>query len=76
MREQIVEAKKRLENYANCLDEFFDDVTRLGSLDTALELAEDQQCLEPLETWEARKEREEAEREEELLAMKVLKISE
>jgi hypothetical protein len=73
MRQQIVEAKKRLENYANCLDEFFDDVTKVRSLDTALELAEDLQCLEPLETWEARKEREEAEREEELLAMKALK---
>lgn len=56
----------RLDNYANCLGKFFDDVTKLASLDTAMQLAEDFQCAEPLETVEARKKRDEAEAEEEL----------
>ena len=55
MRQQIVEAKKRLENYANCLDEFFDDVVKLTSLDTAKQLAEDLLCYEPLKTAAAQK---------------------
>jgi len=59
MRQQIVEAKKRLENYANCLNEFFADVIKVKSLDTALELSEGLQCSEPLEAAEARKRREE-----------------
>ena len=59
MRQQIVEAKKQLDDYVSCLGEFFDDVTKLQSLDTALELAEDLQCREPLETWDARKKRRE-----------------
>jgi hypothetical protein len=66
MRQQIVEAKKTLEDYANSLDQFFREVTKLKSLDAALELAEGLQCCDPLETWEARKEREEAEAEEDL----------
>jgi len=66
MRQQIVEAKKTLENYANSLDQFFSDVTTLKSLDAALELAEGLQCCDPLETWEAPKEREETEAEENL----------
>ena len=66
MRQQIVEAKKTLEDYANSLDQFFRDVIKLKSLDAALELAEGLQCYDPLETREARKEREEAEAEEDL----------
>jgi hypothetical protein len=63
MRQQIVEAKKRLEHYANCFGEFFDDVTKLASLNTAMQLAEDLQCDE---TAEARKKRKKAEAEEDL----------
>jgi hypothetical protein len=59
MRQQIVEAKKQLDDYVSCLCEFFDDVKKLQSLDTALDLAEDLQCREPLETWDARKKRRE-----------------
>lgn len=59
MRQQIVEAKKQLDDYVSCLDEFFDDVKKVRSLDRALELAEDLQCREPLETWDARKKRRE-----------------
>ena len=66
MRQQIVEAKKRLENYASCLDEFFDDVVELTSLDTAKQLAEDLLCYEPLKTAAARKKRENAAAEEDL----------
>jgi len=66
MRQQIVEAKKILEDYANSLDQFCSDVTKIKSLDAALELAEGLQCCDPLETWEAPKEREETEAEENL----------
>ena len=59
-QQQIVEAKKRLENYANSLGGFFDDVTKLASLDTAMQLAEDLQCDAPLETAAARKKRKKA----------------
>jgi hypothetical protein len=59
MRQQIIEAKKRLENYANCLNEFFADVTKVKSLDTVIKLSDDLQYSEPLETAEARKRREE-----------------
>ena len=59
MRQQIVEAIEKLEDYAGCLREFFDDVTELGTLDRALELAEDLLCAEPLETWDARKKQQE-----------------
>ena len=66
MRQQIAEAKKTLEDYANSLDQFFRDVTKLRSLDAALELAEGLQCCDPLENREARNEREETEAEEDL----------
>jgi hypothetical protein len=61
MRQQIVEAKRRLENYANCLDEFFDDVVKLANLDTAMQLAEDLLCYGPLKIAATRKKREKAE---------------
>jgi hypothetical protein len=61
MRRQIVEAKRRLENYANCLDEFFDDVVKLANLDTAMQLAEDLLCYGPLKIAATRKKREKAE---------------
>ena len=66
MRQQIVEAKKTLEDYANSLDQFFSDVTTLKSVDAALELAEGLQCCDALKPWEARKKREETEAEEDL----------
>lgn len=59
MRKQVADAKQLLDEYALCLAQFFEDVTKLKSLDTALELAEALGCEEPLETWEARKRREE-----------------
>jgi hypothetical protein len=64
MRNQIVEAQRRLVSYAKCLNELFDDVTKLASLDTTMELAEALHCDEPLETAAARKGRKEAEEED------------
>jgi autonomous glycyl radical cofactor GrcA len=58
MRQQIVEAKKTLEDYANSLDRFLREVIKLRSLDVALELAEGLQ--------EARNEREQTKAEEDL----------
>ncbi len=65
MRLQIVEATKRLEEYASCLDIFFDDLKKLSTFHTALELTDDLQEREPLETREMRKKREEEEDEDE-----------
>jgi hypothetical protein len=64
MRQQIVETKKKLDEFANCLEDFFRDVNKLEILNTALGLAQALQRHEPLETAEARKEREEADAEE------------
>jgi hypothetical protein len=66
MRKRVVEAKTKLDDYAKCLGKFFHDVTELQSLDTAMELAEDLQCDEPLETAEAHKKREAAVEDEDL----------
>ena len=59
MRRQIINAKKQLDNFVSGLRQFFDNVSKLKSLDFALECAEDLQCNENLETWEARKRRRE-----------------
>ena len=64
MRQQLVEAMKRLVEYRGCLTGFLNDLTKLESFETALGLAEELQCDRPLETPEGRKEREEAEAEE------------
>jgi hypothetical protein len=64
MRQQLVEAIKRLDEYHGCLTELLDDLSKLESFHTALGLAEDLQCDRPLETAETRKKREEAEVEE------------
>jgi hypothetical protein len=66
MRQQIVEAKKILEDYANSLDQFLHDAPELKSFEAALEKGEALQGYDPLEPWEARKIREEAEAEEDL----------
>ena len=58
MRKQVIDAKGRLDEYARGLCRFFDDVTKLKSLDAALELAEAMNCDEPLENLAARKKRE------------------
>jgi hypothetical protein len=55
MRQQVLEAKNRLENYVKALSKFFEDVHNLDSPNTALELAEDLQCRKPLETTDAGK---------------------
>jgi hypothetical protein len=65
MRQQLVEAIKRLDEYHGCLTELVDDLSELESFDTALRLAQDLQSDRPLETAEARKKREEAEAEAE-----------
>ena len=57
MRRQITKAKKQLDDFVSGLRQFFDNVSKLESLDFALECAEDLQCNEHLETWEARKRR-------------------
>jgi hypothetical protein len=66
MRQQLVEATKRLDEYHGCLAELVNDLTKLESFHTALRLAEDLQSDRPLETAEARKKREEAEAENDL----------
>ena len=58
MREQIVETTRKLNEFASSLEEFFRDVNKLESLNTALGLAQTLQRNEPLETAEARKKRE------------------
>ncbi len=63
MRQQVIDAQKRLDKFASCLWEFLDDVAKLKSLGMAIQLAEGLQCDEPLETAEARKKREEAEQD-------------
>ncbi len=63
MRQQVVDAQKRLDKFASCLREFSDDVSKLKSLGMAMELAEGLQCDEPLENADARKKREEAEQD-------------
>ncbi len=47
MRQQVVEVKKMLDDYAICLCEFFSDLTDLKSFDTAVELAEAVQFSQP-----------------------------
>jgi hypothetical protein len=59
MRQQIIDTKKRLEDFVRCLSVFFDDVNTLNSFQTALETAEDLRDRRRLETWEARKKRKE-----------------
>ena len=65
MRQQLVEAIKRLDEYHGCLTELLDDLSKLESFETALGLAKDLQSDRPLETAEARKKRKEAETEAE-----------
>lgn len=64
MRQQLVEAIKRLDEYHVCLTELLDDLSKLESFETAWGFARDLQSNRPLETAEARKKREEAEAEE------------
>ncbi len=59
MGQQIIEAKETLEEYANCLGEFINDVKKVKSFGDAIELAESLHCSDPLETSETRKKREE-----------------
>jgi len=54
-RQQMIEVKHRLENYAVWLSEFFSDMHKLESFETELNLIEDLQSHEPLESQEARK---------------------
>ena len=63
MRQQLVEAAKRLDEYHGCLMELVADLSKLESFDTAVRFAEDLQSDRPLETAVARKKREEAEAE-------------
>ncbi len=65
MRQQVVDAKKEIANYARALTEFFDDVAKLDSHTIAMEKADSLQYQEPLESAAAREVREQAEREEE-----------
>jgi hypothetical protein len=58
MRQQIIKAKKRLDDYANGLGAFIDDVKKIKSFGVAIELADDLAYDEPLETLEMRKKRE------------------
>ena len=51
----MIEIKHRLENYAVWLSEFFSDMHKLESFETELNLIEDLQSHEPLESQEARK---------------------
>jgi hypothetical protein len=64
MPQQIVEAKRTLEDYANSLDRFLRDAPELESFEAALEKG--LQGYDPLENREARNEREETEAEEDL----------
>jgi hypothetical protein len=56
-QQQIRKATRRLEEYANCLGQFFRDVTQLKSFQAALRVTEDVLSGEPLETLQAREER-------------------
>ena len=55
MQQQVADAKRRLTNYASRLEEFWYDLTDLKSFDAAVELAEDMECNQPLETRKVRK---------------------
>jgi len=63
MRQQLVEAIKRLDEYHGCLTELLVNLSKLESFDTAWGFAKDLQSNRPLETAEARKKRREAEAE-------------
>ena len=47
MRQQLVEAIKRLDEYHGCLTELLDDLSKLESFHTALGLAEDPSVIDP-----------------------------
>jgi hypothetical protein len=64
MRQQIIKAKKRLDDYANGVGAFIDDVKKIKSFGLAIELADDLAYDEPLETLEMRKKREQEEVED------------
>jgi hypothetical protein len=63
MRQQLVKAIERLDEYHGCLSELVADLSKRESFDAAVRFAEDLQSDRPLETAEARKKREEAEAE-------------
>ena len=63
MRQQLVKAIDRLNEYHGCLSELVADLSKRESFDAAVRFAEDLQSDRPLETAEARKKREEAEAE-------------
>jgi hypothetical protein len=65
MRQQLVEAIKRLDEYHGCLTALVDDLSKLESFETAWGFAKGLQSNRPLETAEARKKRKEAEAEAE-----------
>ncbi len=50
MRQQIVDAKKEIANYARVLTEFLDDVAKLESHNIAMEWADGLKCRKPLES--------------------------
>ena len=64
MRQQLVKAIERLNEYHGCLSELVADLSKLESFDMALRFAEERQSDRPLETAEARTRREEAKAEE------------
>lgn len=66
MRQQLVEAIKRMDEYYGCLTALVNDLSKLESFDTAARLAEDLQRERPLETAAARKKRKEAEADDDL----------
>ena len=66
MRQQLVEAIKRVDEYHRCLAELVEDLSKLESFDTAERLAEGLQRDRPLETAAARKKRKEAEADDDL----------
>ena len=66
MRQQLVEAIKRLDEYHGSLAKLVNDLTKLECFHTALRLAQDLQSGRPLETAAARKKRKEAEADDDL----------
>jgi hypothetical protein len=64
MRQQLVEAVTRLDEYHTCLVAVLNDLTKLESFNSAWELAEHLQSDRPLETAESCKKREKVEAEQ------------
>jgi hypothetical protein len=65
MRQDIIKLKMQISAYAACLGEAFESIVKLESLNKAVGLADEMQCVDYLESLERRKKREQAAQEDE-----------